>query len=275
MPSTRFLFSAAVGITIFSIGFIYALYSPKVYRATGIVQVLSELDEPQTLERELDVFRSAKIAHGIDQRLLDEERRQLLLPYQGMKPDDQLSPTSSVLLAFSKFQPIRDSQMIRIRFDHPDPAMAANICNLYMKEFINYWLKTSIDASMRVVEAQRIRCDQLKERVEAAEENLEMMREERSKAAPEQIEALDQKQNELLKTLETERETFKKAVEEMTKQKARVNLTSPRVRIVEQAEIPTVPVSPNIPLWTTLSILAGLLGFGLSFRLTQNTFQTK
>lgn len=270
MLSTRLLTSLAVGVTIFSIGFLYALYTPKIYQATGVVEMLSHGDNPITAERGLEAFQLPELAVGVDKRLNDTERLHLLAPYKAMTFDGQLRPASSILLAFSDFQQLRDTLMIRVSFEHPDPIVAATACNLYMKEYIDYWLIKEIDKSMKAVEALRVRADTAKQRVEAIEIDLANIWEKRANAKPEEEQTLDIKYNELLETLKTEQEAFRKLIEEMTQEKAMVRLGSAKVRILEEAKIPTTHIRPNIPLWTAFSALTGLLSALLCYRLMRS-----
>ena len=56
--------------------------------------------------------------------------------------------------------------------------MAAEVANLFAKEFIDYNLKLNIDGSMKAVEDLRIRADQQKDRVEELELKLLEYREQ-------------------------------------------------------------------------------------------------
>ena len=70
------------------------------------------------------------------------------------------------------------SLMVNFAFSHPDPIVAAEVSNLFAKEFIDYNLKLNIDGSMKAVEDLRIRADQQKDRVEELELKLAEYREQ-------------------------------------------------------------------------------------------------
>jgi capsular exopolysaccharide synthesis family protein len=71
----------------------------------------------------------------------------------------------------------RGSLMVNIAYTHPDPIIAADVANLFAKEYIDHNLKLNIDGSMKAVEDLRIRADQQKERVEELDLKLAEYRE--------------------------------------------------------------------------------------------------
>ncbi|MGJ8651810.1 MAG: hypothetical protein ACSHX8_00920 [Opitutaceae bacterium] len=270
MPSTRLLASLAIGITIFAIGFLFAINSPKIYEATGIVQIYDGdgIEDPITIEQGLEVFNSLELANDVANRLvkdIEDGRLKTLLPE--IHQAEKVKPSSEALVANSHFSQIRDSNAIRVSYESCDPEIAAYLCNAYMRSFINYWLKKDIDERMKKIEDQRIQADRAKERVEKAEMNLAKIIEARSKAEPDAIEALDQQYETLLEILKKEQEAFEKLVKEMTQEKAMVRLSYAKARIVEAAEVPETHIRPNLLLWSLYSAITGLFGALTCFKL--------
>ena len=178
---------------IFSGSILYTFNKTKVYTAAATVQLLR--DDPsalgQTVEMEqnqirsaedlntqISVLESAAIIQGVEQRLQDEMRQRFMAPYtDALSLRGPLSPVE-VLGRNRKIVPRRMSLMINIAYSHPDPIVAAEVANLFAKEFIDYNLKLNIDGSMKAVEDLRIRADQQKERVEELELKLAEYREQ-------------------------------------------------------------------------------------------------
>ena len=69
--------------------------------------------------------------------------------------------------------------MIAVAYSHPDPAIAAEVANLFAKEFIDYNLRLNIESSMKAVDDLRDRATQQKDLVEALELKLAEYREQK------------------------------------------------------------------------------------------------
>jgi capsular exopolysaccharide synthesis family protein len=114
----------------------------------------------------------------VEQRLQDEMRERFMAPYtDALSLSGPLTPLE-ILGRNRKIVPRRMSLMITIAYSHPDPIVAAEVSNLFAKEFIDYNLKLNIDGSMKAVEDLRIRANQQKERVEELELKLAEYREQ-------------------------------------------------------------------------------------------------
>ncbi|PXA05689.1 sugar tyrosine-protein kinase [Coraliomargarita sinensis] len=180
---------------IFSGSILYTFNKTKVYTSAATVQLLR--DDPSalgdTVEMEQNQIRSAEdlntqisllesgtIIQGVEQRLQDDMRKRFMAPYtDALSLRGPLTPTE-VLGRNRKIIPRRMSLMINIAYSHPDPIVAAEVANLFAKEFIDYNLKLNIDSSMKAVEDLRIRADQQKDRVEELEFKLADYREQKN-----------------------------------------------------------------------------------------------
>jgi len=181
---------------IFSGSILYTLNKTKVYTAVSQVQLFrddasalgaygqgAEMELNQILGAEdfntqIIVFESLNIMRGVEQRLQDEMRERFMAPYMDtLSFSGPLTPLE-VLAKNRKVIPRRMSLMINLAYSHPDPFIAAEVANLFAKEFIDYNLKLNIDGSMKAVEDLRIRADQQKDRVEELELKLAEYREQ-------------------------------------------------------------------------------------------------
>ncbi|MGJ8650429.1 MAG: GumC family protein [Opitutaceae bacterium] len=179
---------------IFSGSILYTFNKTKVYTAVAQVQILrddpsamgnmgpememNQIRGAEDLNTQLSLFESATILQGVEQRLQDDVRERFMAPYAGaLSLSGPLSPLE-VLGKNRKIIPRRMSLMVNVAYSHPDPIIAADVANLFAKEFIDYNLKLNIDGSMKAVEDLRIRADQQKDRVEELELKLADYREQ-------------------------------------------------------------------------------------------------
>ncbi|MCH2073595.1 MAG: polysaccharide biosynthesis tyrosine autokinase [Puniceicoccaceae bacterium] len=181
---------------IFSGSILYTFNKTKVYTAVSQVQLFrddasalgamgqgTEMEQNQILSAEdlntqISVMESLSIIKGVEQRLQDELRLRFMAPYEGaLSLSGPLTPLE-ILAKNRKIIPRRMSLMVNFAFSHPDPIVAAEVSNLFAKEFIDYNLKLNIDGSMKAVEDLRIRADQQKDRVEELELKLAEYREQ-------------------------------------------------------------------------------------------------
>ena len=181
---------------IFSGSILYTFNKTKVYTAVSQVQLFrddasalgamgqgTEMEQNQILSAEdlntqISVMESLSIIKGVEQRLQDELRLRFMAPYEDtLSLSGPLTPLE-ILAKNRKIIPRRMSLMVNFTFSHPDPIVAAEVSNLFAKEFIDYNLKLNIDGSMKAVEDLRIRADQQKDRVEELELKLAEYREQ-------------------------------------------------------------------------------------------------
>ena len=181
---------------IFSGSILYTFNKTKVYTAVSQVQLFrddasalgamgqgTEMEQNQILSAEdlntqISVMESLSIIKGVEQRLQDELRLRFMAPYEDtLSLSGPLTPLE-ILAKYRKIIPRRMSLMFNFAYSHPDPIVAAEVSNLFAKEFIDYNLKLNIDGSMKAVEDLRIRADQQKDRVEELELKLAEYREQ-------------------------------------------------------------------------------------------------
>ena len=178
---------------IFSGSILYTFNKTKVYTAFSQVQLFrddasalgqgvemeqNQIRSAEDLNTQISVLESSSIIKGVEQRLQDEMRERFMAPYtDALSLSGPLTPLE-ILGRNRKIVPRRMSLMITIAYSHPDPIVAAEVSNLFAKEFIDYNLKLNIDGSMKAVEDLRIRANQQKERVEELELKLAEYREQ-------------------------------------------------------------------------------------------------
>lgn len=180
---------------IFSGSILYTFNKTKVYTSAATVQLFRddptalgntvEMDQSQIrsaedLNTQISLLESGTIVQGVEQRLQDDMRKRFMAPYtDALSLRGPLTPTE-VLARNRRIIPKRMSLMINIAYSHPDPIVAAEVANLFAKEYIDYNLKLNIDQAMKAVEDLRIRADQQKDRVEELEYKLADYREQKN-----------------------------------------------------------------------------------------------
>jgi capsular exopolysaccharide synthesis family protein len=138
----------------------------------------NQIYSAEDLNTQISILESSTIIMGVEQRLQDEMRQRFMAPYtDALSLRGPLSP-AEVLGRNRRILPRRMSLMINIAYSHPDPVVAAEVANLFAKEFIDYNLKLNIDGSMKAVEDLRIRADRQRNLVEELEYKLADYREE-------------------------------------------------------------------------------------------------
>ncbi len=178
---------------IFSGSILYTFNKTKVYTAVAQVQLFrddssalgqtvemeqNQIRTAEDLNTQISLLESSTIIKGVEQRLQDEMRQRFMAPYTDtLSLSGPLTPLE-ILGRNRKVVPRRMSLMINVAYSHPDPVVAAEVANLFAKEYIDYNLKLNIDASMKAVEDLRIRAEQQKERVEELDLKLAEYREQ-------------------------------------------------------------------------------------------------
>lgn len=178
---------------IFSGSILYTFNKTKVYTAVAQVQLFrddssalgqtvemeqNQIRTAEDLNTQISLLESSTIIKGVEQRLQDEMRQRFMAPYTDtLSLSGPLTPLE-ILGRNRKVVPRRMSLMINVAYSHPYPIVAAEVANLFAKEYIDYNLKLNIDASMKAVEDLRIRAEQQKERVEELDLKLAEYREQ-------------------------------------------------------------------------------------------------
>ena len=273
----RILISLLIASFIFSGTILYTFNKTKVYQASGTLLLLVDRPNAQShdispAERdsqnehtikdyntEVNILQSLKIVRGVAQRMSEDELQWFMAPYQYTDHMGPLTP-EEVLIHNRTIIPNR-SWLVRVNYQHPDPAIAARISNLLMEEYINYQLSEAIDAAMSTVEGLRIRADQQRERVEELSEKYnEILDKQRANRM-----SIKNSDLELLKMdVDIQQELLAQLLAKMTATKTNISLHEPNARIVDQAFPPLRHHSPNIPLNLAKGSIWSL-GLGMGF----------
>lgn len=212
-------------------------------RSSSSSEFETQIKAAEDFATQLEILRSDNIVLRVDQRLQGEKRDRFMAPYlDAAQLSGPLTP-AEILRQNRSIERIRLSRIVRVRFTHPDPIIAARVTNLFMEEYINQQLLLEIDGYMKMVEDLRIRIDQLNDRItQLTEANASDTRQQR------RIAHLQELQNRLTRAFDEAR--------------VRVNIANPEARIIDQALPPPAnrPIKPNVPvnLVITFAIACGV-----------------
>lgn len=178
---------------IFSGSILYTFNKTKMYTAVASVQLLRDDPSPlgnsveiepnqirssEDLNTQISLLASGTVVKGVEQRLQDEMRQLFMAPYtDALSLRGPLTPLE-LLVRNRDIRPRRMNLIIDIAFSHPDRDVAAEVANLYAKEFRDFNLKKIIESSMKAVEDLRMRVNQQREKVEELELKLAEYREQ-------------------------------------------------------------------------------------------------
>lgn len=276
--------SVIVFFLIFSGGILYTFNQTKIYLADGTLEVhdarpvkslsLEDLFNKETVpeaaietveklkaqvigsEEDLNtaflVLGSRQILMGVEQRIRGEARQRFMAPYvEALTLSGPLTPME-ILEANRTTEIVGSSHIFRVRYTHPDPIIAAEVANLFMKEFIDYYLKHEIDEYMKMTEDLRLRVDQMDKYIEEKTKELNALLSDKNKN--EDIIQINAAEKEALIDFRT------KLYAAFNEAKTRVNLANPRARIIDHAIPPPdrEPYQPDIRKNLSYAFFLGL-----------------
>ncbi len=154
-------------LIVFITAVIYTMKSPPVYEASSTVLVNTQskaqgslmLFDPtglgitQNLNNELEILKSRSVANEVARKLLDKryyDNSKVIL-HCIRAPEDEENPREVLTLAeltetlfkTVEFEPVRDSEVIKITVKSSDPRDAALIANLYAQAYYDRNLRMS------------------------------------------------------------------------------------------------------------------------------------
>jgi capsular exopolysaccharide synthesis family protein len=165
--------------------------SVRIFRreaaAMKVQQVVeSEVRSAEDLNTEVKMLESAALVQDVAARLTLAERQELIAPYLPKDPEareSELKVSSEELvlrrlLKDRTIVPQRLSLVIFIKFQHPSPALAARIANLFADEFINANSKLRVEDATRAGEDLTRRAEDQRKKVTELANQLQKYREQ-------------------------------------------------------------------------------------------------
>jgi capsular exopolysaccharide synthesis family protein len=180
--------------------------------------------------------------------ILVETIRQLDLPY---------TPEHFIQEKMIQVRVIRDTQLIELSVEHPNPELARDIANAIATAFIDQNRKDALNQTASYRESLEIQLADLDGQMKAASLRIEELRVGGDQMAESAY---------LLGIQAQHQAAYSQVLRTMQEIKLAEARTASTVRIAEAAEMPKRPVRPNVALNTILAGLAGLmLAAGIAF----------
>lgn len=179
------VFLAVVLATVF-----YTLRKTSIYTATATVEILrstpvvlpiadvvnSDVRTAEDLNTQVRVLESGAIIQRVASRLVGEEMRRFMAPYDKGQASDPITPIE-LLGRNRKVIPLRMSLVIAVSYSHPDAATAARVADLFVEEYIAHKSSMRVEESMKAVEDLNARANEQRRKVEDIQAQLQAYKE--------------------------------------------------------------------------------------------------
>lgn len=191
----RALLVAGIALAVFAAGAVKTLREEKRYTAT--VSLVIELQAPKVLgdqvqevgesqasfwqtreffETQFLFLKSKAVAGRVVRRLgLDRDEAFLgvdRLPAEERRAAAEKLDATALLRARMRVEPVRDSRVVRVLVEDPDPKKAALLANAVAEEFIAYNLDEKLGTSRAASDWLRAQLDELQARLGKSESSL-------------------------------------------------------------------------------------------------------
>jgi len=171
-----------------------------------------------------------------------------------VRQDLQLSTTEETLLANLRVTVVTDTEVMVVRFDDPDPNVAAMIANGFAQAYVDYREEQALSQLQAAESAVQARIDTLQDQLRSTSRQIEL------ETSPVRRDALQAQRD----TMVAQLGVLQQRILDL-QANASVN-QSGAAQVIQPAKIPTSPVSPNKVRNAVLALFAGLaLGIGLAF----------
>jgi capsular exopolysaccharide synthesis family protein len=167
---------------IVSIEMIYGLDArSKEYFATQ-TEILGARPIAENVVDSLGLSEQAEFSSDSKSSLFDFDWRSWLpfgmrTPASSSQPDPRERAVETYTDKLS-IEPIRDTQLVRVEFDSPDPRLAARIANAHAKAYIDSTLDVRVEATKSAADWMSVRLDGLRQELQASEARLQDYREQ-------------------------------------------------------------------------------------------------
>ncbi len=186
----RIWYVVVVFLVIFASVLVYTFSRTKMYESVASVQIFrrdptvmqvqavmdNDIRSAEDLNTQVKILESGAIIKNVADRLTGDDLRRFMAPYEKGDSSDPILPTQ-IIGNNRKIIPLRLSLVLQVSYEHPDPAIAAKVANLFIDEFITYNARIRIDESMKAVEDLHSRADDQRKKVDELSTKLQTYRE--------------------------------------------------------------------------------------------------
>ena len=170
---------------------------PTPMATQGSALDMNQIRSAEDLNTEINFLNSSRLIEAVNNRLTGAKREAFMAPYENtLTFSGPLTPLE-VLGENRKVQPSRMSLNVYITYTHPDPAIAADVANMFAEEYVASTLNRGLERTIKAVEDLRREAESKKQRVEELEARLAEYRRENSAVS------IDRNENVALSEMQT------------------------------------------------------------------------
>ncbi len=145
----------------------------------GVQQVSeSEIRSAEDLNTQIKIIESSTLIRRVADRLKGSDLKAFLAPFERAGiPESEAAFVQNTIARNRKVVPQRLTLVVIVSYQHPDPAVAAKVANLFVEEYMKYNkgvrdadLSKAVDDLQSTVEEQRRKVDQLAHKLQAYKE---------------------------------------------------------------------------------------------------------
>jgi len=180
-------------LVVFSSSLVYTLGETRIYQSSATVQILrrdltpmpgvqqvseSEIRSAEDLNTQIKIIESSTLIRRVADRLKGSDLKAFLAPFERAGiPESEAAFVQNTIARNRKVVPQRLTLVVIVSYQHPDPAVAAKVANLFVEEYMKYNkgvrdadLSKAVDDLQSTVEEQRRKVDQLAHKLQAYKE---------------------------------------------------------------------------------------------------------
>jgi len=186
---------------------------------------------------------------------LDTERELVLSQTvaQKVQQDAHVGTPVDILLERVKVQVVTDTEVMEVKYEDMDPATAARLANAFATAYVGFRSEQALDQFQAAAASVQKRIDGIKDNLTTLNRKIQSASDPATEDA-----------------LQAERDSFVAQLAVLEQRlldlQSNASVAQGSAQIVQQADIPTSPASPNLVRNGVLALFAGLaLGIGLAF----------
>ncbi len=186
-------------LTVLAINLIYTYHQTPVYRATAALEVAAETmkvlniqdvlstdtRDEQYINTQIKIMQSRTLCEQVVQTL-QLDKNPSFLAHAGAQAD-----LAGALQSYLSVEPERNTSIVDIHADHPDPQLAADLADGVAQQFIKQNLEKKMLASTDAVRMLREQADEYKIKVEKSELALTQYRQRTQSSEENQANVVD------------------------------------------------------------------------------------
>ena len=249
----RIWYVIVVFLVVFSSALVYALSQTKIYRSAATVQIFrrdpnvmqvqqvidNDIRSAEDLNTQIKVLESASIIQKVAERLVGDDQRAFLAPYEKSVADTAF--VTDILALNRKIIQTRLSLVVSITYDHPDRFIAAKIANLFADAYLDHNTRLRIDDSRTAYDALNVTVEDQRKKVEQLANSLQTYKEKNNMVS------LDSRKDIVNETLKSINLEANKAASALNAAEIRLNqVKEHRAKKIELTDLAFIANQPNI-----------------------------